>query len=306
MEAPKAKFVVDAVNVIQERVSAESDAWDKFTVSLKSVLDSRFGGEWNILIGKAVGYAMKTKKKAHVVAVSSSGEIVICWKSPGFEVEDVNIVKLKAEQLLNPKSDSAEKQTTSKLNVISSPTPDSPTYTSNTPKAISLVDGLIDDIRSMETQEAARHLRNHLTARLGTIWHVAIGETRAFHVSPAASCMDHIVLASKKGGVKIEVFRHKQPTATGISATLKEISWPAMRTIFDIIPSLFFIALCITFLLQKSPACRMAVEYNSNITQSACTFANSVPIAPLAGIVFVLVLLKQVKKQMDKKKLKHQ
>lgn len=308
MELIHSQFAVDSINILHSRFESDADPWSKFSLTLKNVLDSRFGGEWNILIGKAVGYAMKTRKKSSVVTVGGSGEIVICWRSPGFEVEDVNIVKLKAQFMLDGDELAVVKESavsSSKLNIIESPLPDSIGYTLETAKVVPLIDSLIDDLKVMETQQAARHLRNHLTARFGTIWHVAIGETRAFHVEAAQTCTDHVIVATKKGGLKIEVFRHKQTTPHGFVSVCKSITMPKLSTVFEILPSILFILLCVAFMMQRSAVCHESTVFSSAITKNVCGTLNSVPLAPLAGMVFVLTLIKQVKKTLNKKKLKN-
>jgi hypothetical protein len=100
MEKRESQFIVEALNIVKERTKTNL-SWCDIAKDTKQILDSRFGGEWNILTGKSMGYAMKTRKKASLVASSTAGETVVCWKSPGFELEDSNIVKIKAELALS-------------------------------------------------------------------------------------------------------------------------------------------------------------------------------------------------------------
>ena len=304
MDPVHAKFVLETINLLQERNSAKSDSWSDLCINIKGILDLRFGCEWNILIGKAVGYAMKAKKKCAVVAANSAGEVIVCWKSPGFEVEDSSIFKIKAtlvmegDTLLKPGPPSA------KLTVVRAPPPDSSEYTKDTPKLVNLVDSLLDEIKDSDNQAAARLLRNHITARFGTIWHVAVGETRAFHIEPARGTSDHVILASKKGGVRIEIFRHTQQTPSSF-AFWKSMTLPKLSTILDVIPTILFMLLCILFMLQRSGVCQADSMHKSTITRLGCDLSHAIPLSPLAGAVFILTILKQVKKMLDKKRKQH-
>ena len=139
MGARESQFIIDTLNLIHER-SGNDFKWEQYTKDIKTVLDSRFGRKWNVLIGKSMGYAMKTKKKSSLIASSSTKETVICWKSPGFEVEDVEVVRIKAELVVGEKDSLLESagDHNKKLNVIQSPLPDSDWYTAQTPKGIRL------------------------------------------------------------------------------------------------------------------------------------------------------------------------
>lgn len=100
MEKRPAQFIMETINIVRERHEGFPSLSD-FAKDIKQILDSRFGGEWNVLVGKSMGYAMKTKKKASIVAASSSGHTVVCWKSPGFEVEDASVVRIRTTLALS-------------------------------------------------------------------------------------------------------------------------------------------------------------------------------------------------------------
>ncbi len=95
MEKRAAQFIVETINIVRDRFDG-IPPYEGFAKDVKQILDSRFGTEWNVLVGKSMGYAMKTKKKASLVAATNEGYTVVCWKSPGFEVEDSNIVRIRA------------------------------------------------------------------------------------------------------------------------------------------------------------------------------------------------------------------
>ena len=160
MDPQQTTFVLDSANIIKDRESSRDP--ELFLSDLKHILDSRFGGDWNLLTGRSVGYAMKTRKKASFVLTSPSNEILIGWRSPGLEVEDVEIVKVKTKLSLSDKDELLQSDATgkSRLKVISVPSPDTPGYSSNTPLVLRILDGLVDDIKEMENDAAARHIRN--------------------------------------------------------------------------------------------------------------------------------------------------
>ena len=158
MESKYATFIVDSANIIAEKESSKDR--EVFLNDLKHILDMRFSGDWNLVIGKSMGYAMKTRKKASVILARGSGEILICWRSPGFEVEDLDVVKIKTRLVLEGKDELLSSQADVKMNIISAPQADSPGYTIETPLAMKIVDALVDQVRDMDHDEAARVLRN--------------------------------------------------------------------------------------------------------------------------------------------------
>ena len=159
MDKNPSNFIRDAVNTLRER--DEGSNWESLVSAIKSVLDSRFGGDWNVMIGKTVGYAMKSRKKSSIILHNgSSAEIIVCWKSPGFEVEDLDAVKIKATLTVNdsdPLIDGAVEPR--KTNIIQCPSPDTSGYSIDTTKATLIIDALADEVRDMDQQTAARHLR---------------------------------------------------------------------------------------------------------------------------------------------------
>jgi len=139
MEPRESRFIVEALNVIRERSGSEYN-WDRFCSDVKSVLDSRFGNEWNVMIGKSVGYAMKARKKSSLVAANTDGDVVVCWKSPGFEIEDSDVVKTKAQIIVDERDillEEEENRRTSAVNMIKQPAVDSSEYTTDTPRGTS-------------------------------------------------------------------------------------------------------------------------------------------------------------------------
>lgn len=170
MDAKQARFILDTLaHLSGDDVTSD---WESIAGQLKSILDSRFGGEWNILIGRTVGFSMKTRKKSSIILNNSSGDMVICWKSPGFEVEDSDIVKIKTKIVLEEKDVLLEKSVNSKkLNIIASPSPESVGYTSETPVILSLLEVLSEEIKDMDHQASARHVRNqYVTKSLSHIY----------------------------------------------------------------------------------------------------------------------------------------
>lgn len=136
-----------------------------------------------------------------------------------------------------------------------------------------------------------------LTARLGTIWHVAVGNSRDFAIAAAKGCRDHIIAAPKKGGVKIEIFRHTANETSGLNL----LRVPSMQVILDTIPSVLFVLLCAAFIVQKSTLCFGENEKLSKLTTSLCYVSFAIPLTPLAGLLFVLMMIKQVRRAFDRK-----
>ena len=151
-------FILDSANIIKERETSQNKA--VFLSDLKHILDSRFGGDWNLLAGRTVGYAMKTRKKASVVLSDGSKDLLICWRSPGFEVEDLDVVKIKTNLALSEQDIVLAGQPTSKLKVIASPEPDSAGYTPETPAVLRILEGVSDDVKDMTHDTAARYVRS--------------------------------------------------------------------------------------------------------------------------------------------------
>ena len=297
MDKKHASFIVEAVNVIREQETSTDPA--RFISDVKHILDSRFKGDWNVFIGKTVGYAMKTRKKASIVLSNNANEILVCWRSPGFEVEDLDTVKIKTNLALNEVDKLIDGSSRSKaLNVIASPNPDSEGYTSETPRVLEILDGLAADIKDMDHNVAARLIRSHITARLGTIWHVAVGTTGEFTISPAKGCTDRIIAANKKG-LKIEVFRHKSTDTAGLGP----LSSMSLDTLLDVIPTILFVFMCVAFMVNKTAVCAGDLGRLSLVTKTLCVVTNAIPLTPLAIGLFVFTVLKQVRKSIEKKRL---
>jgi hypothetical protein len=144
------------------------------------------------------------------------------------------------------------------------------------------------------------HFLYSITARFGTIWHVAVGGTGEYSIKPAKGCTDHVVVATKKG-TKIQVFRHTALSPSGLSA----ISLPSAQTIFDVTPTVLFVFLCVAFLVQKSSVCLDNMESKSVITKGLCLATTSFSLTPLAVALFVMTIVKQVKKSIQQKRLKN-
>lgn len=141
MEPRESRFIVEALNVIRDRYIASEFTWETYCHDVKSVLDSRFGTEWNVMIGKSVGYAMKARKKSSLVAANAEGDVVVCWKSPGFEIEDSDVVKTKAQIMVDERDallQEASEKRSSTLNIVRQPPVDSPQYTTDTPQGMFL------------------------------------------------------------------------------------------------------------------------------------------------------------------------
>jgi hypothetical protein len=120
----------------------------------------------------------------------------------------------------------------------------------------------------------------------------------------ARGATDHVIAVLKKGGVKIEVFRHKQSSPSGLKAI--GLSVPSVRTIIDVLPKILFFIMCLAFIVQRSALCDSSdgTFQMSKLTYGVCWVSFSIPLTPLAGGLFVLTLLKQVKSSMDKRRAK--
>jgi len=116
-------------------------------------------------------------------------------------------------------------------------------------------------------------------------------------MAPANGCRDHVILVSRKGGKKIEVFRHTSTDASGLSS----LGLPSLQVIVEVLPSLLFVILCMAFIVQKSALCTGQTQTQAKLTKGLCVVSNSIPLSPLAGVLFVMMILKQLKKTMDRK-----
>ena len=108
----------------------------------------------------------------------------------------------------------------------------------------------------------------------------------------------------KKGGLKIEVFRHKLESPTGLRAV--GLSVPRLSTVIEILPKILFFIMCLAFIVQRSALCDMSDEnvQMTKLTYGVCWISFAVPLTPLAGGLFILTILKQVKSSLDKRKSK--
>lgn len=137
MEPRESRFIIETLNVLKDRASETELKWDAYCMDIKTVLDSRFGSEWNVMIGKSMGYAMKCRKKSSLVASSVNGEVFVCWKSPGFEIEDSDMVRTKAQIIVEERDtllDNEGSQSHQALSIIEQPAVDSVDYTTDTPQ----------------------------------------------------------------------------------------------------------------------------------------------------------------------------
>lgn len=176
MDPRESRFIVDTLNVIRERSVTADFKWSAYCSDIKTVLDSRFGGEWNVMIGKSVGFAMKSRKKSSLVAASQNGEVVVCWKSPGFEIEDSDMVKAKAQIIVDERDtllDAGSDSKTTALNFVQQPAVDSSDYTTDTPQGtyyksvilnflhlvLRVLNALTTLIAEKDHQEAAKVIR---------------------------------------------------------------------------------------------------------------------------------------------------
>lgn len=116
-------------------------------------------------------------------------------------------------------------------------------------------------------------------------------------MAPAKECTDHIIAVHKKGGMKVEVYRHVAVESRGFSS----LSIPSMQEILDMLPSVLFVVLCIAFIVQKSSICVNESGKLAKLTRGLCYVSWSIPLAPLAGLLFVMTILKQVKRTISRK-----
>ena len=159
MDKNPSRFILDVVNTLRDR--EERTDWESLILDVKAVLDSRFGGDWNVMIGKTVGYAMKSRKKSSIVLQNpGEAELIVCWRSPGFEVEDLDAVKIKATLTVKGADDLIDGTTElRRTNLIQCPSPDATGYSGDTRKACLILDALADEVREMDQQAASRHIR---------------------------------------------------------------------------------------------------------------------------------------------------
>jgi len=134
---------------------------------------------------------------------------------------------------------------------------------------------------------------------------VTVGTTQEFHVHPSKGATDHVIAVLKKGGRKIEVFRHKLASPSGLKAI--GLGVPSVTTLIDVLPKILFFIMCFAFIVQRSALCDSSNDgtYRMNkLTYGVCWVSFAVPLTPLAGGLFVLTLLKQVKSSLERRKMK--
>ena len=130
---------------------------------------------------------------------------------------------------------------------------------------------------------------------------MTVGNTKEFHIQPAINATDHVIASLKKGGLKIEVFRHKQVSPTGLSSL--RLSVPSLSTLIDVLPKILFFIMCFAFVVQRSSLC--VTEDTSSrmnkLTYGVCWASFSLPLTPLAAILFVVTVGKQVSAKINKR-----
>ncbi len=105
---------------------------------------------------------MKARKKSSLVAASPDGDVIVCWKSPGFEIEDSDTVKTKAQIMVDERDtllEESEEKRSSALTIIKQPSVDSSEYTTDTPQVIRLLNAVLPLIEAKDHQDAARIVR---------------------------------------------------------------------------------------------------------------------------------------------------
>ncbi|KAF4720026.1 hypothetical protein FOZ62_016243, partial [Perkinsus olseni] len=124
------------------------------------------------------GYALKSRKKESAIVLRSNTKdasqlLVVCWRSPAFEILDREVVRLQASEQVRAEEGTVEEvkggESKRKVKVLQQPQVDDPTYSSDTTGVIEEVTKLAqsDELWPSDKQDLAIKIRQHLSARFG-------------------------------------------------------------------------------------------------------------------------------------------
>ena len=84
------------------------------------------------------------------------------------------------------------------------------------------------------------------------------------------------------------------------------MSIPSASTIVDILPKLLFAFVCFAFMMQRSAVCKDSTHGTgwARFTDGLCTVSEAAPLTPLAILLFVVTVIKLVRRAILNKQLK--
>jgi hypothetical protein len=221
--------IVEGDGKASSKKTHKAGKWKDFANRLRRSLDVSFEPHWHVLVGQSFGFHCKSVKMAQFVISgckdlkSSESLTVIIWKSPGSE-------PLTSESEASPKTDGSSSAAEnpsedSKPEETSDSRADEPGNASSSSrfhllhpveneieagseieKTVHVLRDVLQSEHPKDTADLAKHVRKCLTEKVGTIWHVIIGDYVLDH---AEDCEVSVTASFGKDG-KITCFRHAQ------------------------------------------------------------------------------------------------
>lgn len=233
--------------------------WHDVAAALKMSLDRSFGPHWHVLIGSALGFALKHRKKTSAVwrVNSEPSFTVVIWKSPGYE-------DLSSAVGLNEKEETgASEEKECKAVNIKVLQPSTVEEDTEIEKCIALVRKTLGRIgEKPDFQLLAESLRKCFTTEMGPVWHISVGNDIIAEV--ATNRRSYFMCSS--GKLRIIGFKHEQEGGStfDFAKILKGIPY-ALIVIFGLV-YLTLNSKCSNETLKiKSPfwnqVCNMEYEY---------------------------------------------
>ncbi|EER18737.1 hypothetical protein Pmar_PMAR006355 [Perkinsus marinus ATCC 50983] len=251
----KTEFVRSAADIVYAQTLADrskqfSKASEEFTGAMKQILDRRFGEDWNVCVGFKAGYALKSRKKESAIVLRSNTKdasqlLVVCWRSPAFEILDREVVRLQASKQIEAEEGIVAEvkggDSNRKVKILQQPKVDDPTYIPDTAVVIEEVTKLAqsDELWPSDKQDLAITIRQHLGARFGPCWHVLTSDGELM-LRTADKGVD-ASLTLQVGKTKIIIFRHTQASTGLLSSLTPSTLAEAMPTIMMVLLALVYI-----------------------------------------------------------------
>lgn len=254
--------------------------WKDFATTLRKSLDQSFGAHWHVLVTPCCGFHCKFKQMARLTINgckdSKSGDslIVIIWKSPGVEPvessqtspkplesssdrkkEDVGSDS-KAEDAGSGSNGSKAEEpcnngTSSRFHLLQ-PSENDIEAGSEMETSVQVLRDILQSDYPEDTIELAKHVRSCLTDKLGTIWHVIVGD---FVLDHAEDC-ELSITASYSKDSKITCFRHAQTNP-------RLIDW---KRLASSIPYAVIVLVCFAYMAFHS-VCKRDTANNAEISE---------------------------------------
>mmetsp|Transcript_126255 Transcript_126255/g.252203 ORF Transcript_126255/g.252203 Transcript_126255/m.252203 type:complete len:341 (+) Transcript_126255:98-1120(+) len=203
----------------------------EFAQSLKESLDSSFGFHWHVIVGNQVGFACKKRDKTMGMWNVEDSLTVVVWQSPGIEVLESPHSSEATADPSTPDADSGSvresdgegnkatvqgpcadankeqsKSSSTKFRILQPSTIEDGSTVDQTIAV--LKEELLKSPLEDDVQILAQTLRTALTAKMGPIWHVIVGED--FVVEAASNRRSFVLVAM--GKMRVVCFQHEQKT----------------------------------------------------------------------------------------------